>query len=505
MKSSLFRLIIFRLIIGAAAVFFPLASGGCQFGKSTQPVLRVSGPAADGSEAARRGPVGAAAADLYDSTIGDFFSGGLYNAVLVGRFLDAAPAERLARTLKSRGLTAFVLKRTVAEKDSLAHSAIGDFYLTMAGLFGRRSEAEILGRRLQAEGRIRDYRVVPVNDGGEIERSAAASAAQAAQAAQNAAAYRAAAARPLPADSPAASGEAFKRNVYGRYVGSFRDPLAAQAEAEALTAGGWPASVTADRSGGRIWHRVYLAAAGERRDWKAEPAELARARRSAASPPGLVILADMSSLAGHVGVIAPNASRTDASACAGFSEAGRVEAVLRRAVNYIPDTSYTAALIPVDRQPIESWRDMPSRIKNWWDGEGTMARTKALYGPAIFNRPDMEAAIGRLKADEAKASLAMGLTLASRELAAIPGRKALLVFSEFMGNDRPEEVKMALEGLRAEFGSLLEVLFIYGDADADGYALAADLAGTAGGRPWDSCLLLANNAYFESFIKTVFR
>ena len=38
------------------------------------------------------------------------------------------------------------------------------------------------------------------------------------------------------------------------------------------------------------------------------------------------------------------------------------------------------------------------------------------------------------------------------------------------------------------------------------HAPAEDLAREAGsGQPWDGCLLLNNNAYFEQYIKSIFR
>ncbi len=466
-------------------------------------VMEVPPPSADGADTvapAHQGESG------YEGVKTRYFAKGLYKTVLAGRYLDEAPARNLARHFQSQGLTAFVLKKRVTERRLLGTDPVGDFYLVLAGLFGRGEDADILGRRLKAEGRVSDFQVLPVKAPAELESTETQTRGQSVHAAETSRETRERAAQPLPPDSPAASGEAFKKNVQGRFVGSFRDPWRAQAEAERLSASGWSASVQKD-PGGAQWYRVYLAPTRDHRDWTADEPALRAARRSAASQPGFVILADMSGLEGTMGSPGPNAKRTDASACAGFSEAGRLGAVLNRTIVYIPDTSYTAALVPISprEQDIADWREIPNRIKAWWNDEKARPVKKALYGPAIFNRPEMERAVSKLVASPEPASLALGLTEVSRELSGIPGRKVLLVFSEFLGPDEPRDVKDALGQLRAGIGGL-DAVFIYGDTDGPGYALASDLAREFGsGQAWDACRLLADNAYFEQYIKAIFR
>ncbi|UQZ88283.1 hypothetical protein C4J81_03295 [Deltaproteobacteria bacterium Smac51] len=469
-------------------------------------VMTVKGPGPDGAEVTEPGVVGSVAGSVYDSTIGRLFPDGLYSSVFVGRYLDIEPAERMAGNLRNQGLTAFVLKRRLEEKGTVFKTDLGEFYLVLAGLFGEKADAETLGQRLKAEGLVRSYQVVPVDHPGEIESTTAQTQGQSLKSAKLSDQVKQTAGRPLGPESSAASGEAFKKNVYGQYVGSYRDPWRAQAEAEALTRAGWQASVESEGTGGSMWHRVYLSPTEDHRDWKADGQTLASAKHSAATQPGIVVLADMSSLKGYIGQVGPSASRSDASACAGFSEAGRLNTTILRTIIYIPDTSYIAALVPIVKKPLETYRDVPSRIKAWWNDEGSRPTKKAIYGPSIFYRPEMEAAVSRLVADPDKASLAMGLTETANDLMAIPGRKVLLVFSEFMGDDQPQTVRDALGRLRMEFGSNLEVIFVYGDTNAAGYALANDLAREAGtGQAWNGCLLLNNNAYFERYIKTIFR
>lgn len=472
--------------------------------QSAPVVLQMPPPAEDGSDYRPESVVAGGVAA--GGSLKRYFDRGPFNTIAVGRYLDQEPARRLADHFQARGITAFVLKKTIEEKHLFVTSTVGDFYIVMLGLFGTPIDAEILGRRLKAEGALVDFQVLPVGDPGELTATNAQNLDLYSHAAKVTDKAREKAGSPLRADSPAASGKAFKKHVYGRYVGSYRDLLEAQEQARVLTSGGWAASVEKEARGGTLWYRVYLSPTDDHRDWKANPQTLAAAKRSAASQPGLIVLADMSGLKGDVNAITPNAKRTDASACAGFSEAGRLGACLSRTINYIPDTSYTAALVPIAHQPMTSWAEIPDRVKNWWNDESARPQKKALFGPAIFNRPEMEKAVAKLVADPKQASLALGLTEVASELSNIPGRKILLVFSEFQGPDKPDDVSAALGRLQSAFGSSLEVIFIYGDPSDAGYKLASTLASQAKSvRAWDGCRLLNDNEYFEQYIKTIFR
>ncbi len=439
--------------------------------------------------------------DIHDRSLAGA-SKGLFKAALVGRYLDEEPARQLVAFFQSRGLTAFALRKEVTERRLLKNDPVGHFYLVMVGLFGEQRDADFLGQRLRAEGTVRDYRILSVDAPRELEATEAQNRELYLQSARVSEQSRERASRPLDPNSPSATGQAFKKHVYGRYIGSYRDPLEARDMARRMTTSGWSASVEND--GG--WYRVYLAPTKDHRDFKADGPTLKAARKSAASQPGLVFLADLSGLKGTLNPITPNAGRTDASACAGFSEAGRLGTVLTRTMIYIPDTSYTVALTSI-RPPEKQtgWKDIPKRVKAWWDDEKSRPVKKADYGPAIYNRPEMEKAISRLTASPDQASLAIGLTEAATQLSTVPGRKVLLVFSEFQGPDQPRDVQEAVSRLKAAYGSSLEVLFIYGDTDGPGYDLAATLTRDAGGsQPWDGCRLISDNAYFESYIKTIF-
>lgn len=438
--------------------------------------------------------------DINDRALDKSFSG-LYSSALVGRYLDEAPAVRRAGELRARGIQAFVLKKQVRESRFLKSNPVGDFYMVMAGVFSAKQDADNLGQRLRAEGVVRDYRILPVDDPGEIKSTDLQNTELYAQSGELSRQIKERAAKPLEPDSPVVTGEAFKKHVRGRYVGSFKDPLAAREEARRLSQGGWSASV--ESQGG--WYRVYLAPTEDTRDFKADPARLKSARSSAESQIGLFFVVDLSRLRGSIEPTSPNAGRTDASACAGFSEAGRLVTAVRRAMIYIPESSYTVALSPVEPPAKMDWRDIAAKIQKWWDDEKTRPSRRAIYGPAIFNRPEMEKALSRMQPSERPGSLALGLTEAAIDFDSASGRKILLVFSEFKSKEKEEDIRQALSRLKSAYGGL-DPIFIYGDTDKAGYELAQNLAKeNAGDEAWDSCRLLADNAYFERFIKRIFK
>jgi hypothetical protein len=278
--------------------------------------------------------------------------------------------------------------------------------------------------------------------------------------------------------------------------------LEAREHARTLTSGGWEASVQTDGRGGGLWYRVYLAPSSDPRDLKADEEVLKAAKASAASQMALVFLADLTSTAGQVGWPGPAPDRRDASACAGFSQAGRLGAGLSRTIIYVPDLAFMTTLIPAVRDDPKNIHEVPERLAGWWEGRERRPRRLAAYGPTFFNRPEMERAIIQLQADSRPGSLVPALKSAAAPLGSQPGRKVLLIFSDFMGSAKPAEVRAALADLRSRLGASLDVFIVYGDPNGAGYRLAQSLAG---GEAWDGCRLLHDNAYFEKYIKAVFK
>jgi hypothetical protein len=427
-------------------------------------------------------------------------------AVWVGTYLEEAPALRAVGSLQKEGLTAFSVQKTLVEKKLPFNQPIGAFHLVLAGLFGEREDAQRLGRRMLAQGLISNFQVIPADSPGEFALFQTQSAPQERRADQVAASAQERVGRPLPADSPAATGEGFKTVTRGRYVGSYRDVMEARAEARRLSSAGWPAAVEEAREGGGMWYRVYLAEAGDSRDFRANPQTLAAARATAGRQKGLVILVDSSGLKGVWGMGRPNQKRTDASSCASYSQAGRLLTVLERFVGFIPDAPTLVALKPLAYNPPASFFDRVARpVKSWWtEDDSAYANPQAAYGLAIYNRPELLKSLRNLKVDVRSAPVGPGLSNFP-ELNSIPGRKTVVLFSDFAFPEREGEAAAALGRLKGGYGDDLEFFVVYGDADDRGYRTAQELAKAGGGgEAWNGCLLLADNAYFEKFVKRVF-
>ncbi|MDR0881006.1 MAG: SPOR domain-containing protein [Candidatus Adiutrix sp.] len=482
---------IFRLLLTLALLALPLRPGLLAAAEDE--------PGLDGFKINPRSYDG----DLTRRSLDGSFSAS-FTTALVARSDSEEAAGRLAAKFRNRGLAALAIKKDMTGVNLYRNIFKNEppklAWIVTVGLFGRREETDALGQRLRADGSVKDYRIMGLTDQADLEAFESQNSALYAQAANTSQESQKRAGRPLDPQSPQATGEAFHNYVQGRFIGSYRDPLEAREVARQLTTSGWSASV--ERAG--QWNRVYLAPTRDSRDLRADPAALSTARKSAASQPGLIFLADLSSLAGQTSLLTPNAERSNASACGGFSEFGRLSATLTRTIIYIPETAYTVALVPIQPRPM-SWRDIPQLARDWWDDKNRPV-TKAVYGPAIFNRPEMEQAINQLQNSPDQASLALGLAESSVDLATIPGRKVLLVFSEFQAPDQPEDIREAVSHLKGNFGDSLEIIYIYGDANGDGYRLAERLAKEAQGGPaWDGCRLLSDNAYFEQYIKTIFK
>jgi hypothetical protein len=312
--------------------------------------------------------------------------------------------------------------------------------------------------------------------------------------------------QPLAPTSPAVTGQGFKNLVQGRYVGSFRDRLEAQREAERLTSAGWPASVVTETASGGMWYRVILAEPSDKREFKAPPEEIERAMASASSQEGLVLLVDTSGAKGIWGNKDPETNRKDASACAGYSRAGRLRTCLERLVGYIPEAGVMVGVKPISYKEADGVFARVARpVKSFFTGdESDYTEAKSAYGPSVYNRPEMMARVRGLAVSPAPVPLSPALD-GLVELSAIPGRKTVVLYSEFgLASDASQAVA-AMGRLKGQYGNELRVFVVYGDTDDLGWQLAETLAKTAGtNQAWNGCKLLHDNKYFESFVKTIF-
>ncbi|MDR2300999.1 MAG: SPOR domain-containing protein [Deltaproteobacteria bacterium] len=446
------------------------------------------------------GQAQAGVAPTDSGTRGDYFS------VWVGSFLDEPPAKKAVQAFQKQGFASFSVKKTLVDKALLGGRVIGDYYLVMVGLFGDREDAEALGKLLLAQTQITNYQILPSDNPGEMGQAATQTQqlVQTSEKVTQAAVDKAG--QPLTPSSPSVTGQAFKSLVKGRYVGSYRDSLQAQREAERLTAAGWPASVATETASGGMWYRVVLAETADHREYKSDPQVVEEARASAANKEGLVFLVDTSGVKGAWGKKEPETNRRDASACAGYSRAGRLRTCLERLIGYIPDSGILVAVKPISEKPAEGMVARVVRpVKTFFGGDETeYTEAKSAYGPVIYNRPDMMARVRSLTMGANPVPISPAFD-ALTELAAIPGRKTVILYSEFGQTQDGSQAVSALGRLKGQYGGSLRVFVVYGDTDDRGWQLAETLAKTAGtDRAWSGCKLLFDNAYFESFVKTVF-
>ncbi|MDR1873045.1 MAG: hypothetical protein LBS60_14185 [Deltaproteobacteria bacterium] len=433
-----------------------------------------------------------------------------YHTVWVASYLDPGPAQRAAENFRRRGLLAFTVKKTLVDKRGTLFSSqkpVGDYYLVNVGLFGSLAEAQILGRRLRAQGLIANWQAIGAADPGEMAKAAVQVAPQVARSEKVTSKAMRQAGQPLPPTAPAVTGQGFKRMVEGQYVASFRDPREAKAEAERLTAAGWPAAVERTAPGGANWFRVYLTNPTDHRDFKANPTRLNRDKAKAASQGGIVFLVDLSGLTGKWGQITPSKSRVEASACAGYSRPGLTLTGLERIIGQIPgDSPLLVALKSVTHAPPDGVVDTVVRpVRTWWSNdESELTAAKSVYGPTIFNRPQLTQSLRTLSLDERPVPIGPAFDNMF-EVQSIPGRKVLIVWSDFRWDGPESETLAAFGRLKAQYGGQLELIVIYGDPDEAGYRLAENLAKTGGAESaYDGCLLLADQSYFQRLLSRVF-
>jgi hypothetical protein len=489
-----------------------LLAAGCGLGDRIRPGDHSDPPAQrGGAQAAANEPPGTLGV-AYSQAVGGVapVESSLtadYRSVWVGSYLDAGPAQRMVQDFQKLGLTAFSIRKTLVERGATRRTVIGDYNLVMTGLFGDYEDAEQLGRLLKAQGKTSNWQVVPTDRPAELSQIEVQTAPLVARSDEVVSRAQQRAGRPLTPDSPAVSGSGFKSLVKGRFIASFRDPLEAKKEAERLTAAGWPASVQTEPDGGGLWYRVWLAEPADARDFKAPPEVLREARASAMGQQGLVLLIDTSGIKGTWGSKTPNPKRTDASACAGYSQTGRVLANLERLIGYIPETSLLAVVKPVSyakaSNPLQ-WVTRP--VKSWWTGDQSeKVDAKSVYGPSVYNRTEVLGRVHALSIQSKAAPIGPGLDSLT-ELEAIPGRKTVVFYSEFSDPGGEKDALAAMGRLKGRYGTGLVFLVVYGDTDDRGWRMADNLAREAGSsEAWDGCRLLADNDYFERYVKTVFR
>lgn len=385
----------------------------------------------------------------------------------VGTFTDPVDANRELNRLKTRGLEAFSIADSSAER--------GTVYRVYVGMLNNWQEAGEYAVRLKKEGVIQYYQIdkleKPKVTAPEPKTVPAGPAAPTAQ-------Y----------DTP------FKKIVYGRYVASFKFRHLAEAEAEGLTQYGWPASVVEERVQGTMWYRVYLLPP-QGNDYSAS------GRPGNNEVPGFDVIADMS----NTGPPPPEKADGEKykSRCAGYTRAGAKLAILRKFNAAVPAGAYLAGLRELGDAGKGVFAEAAELVQR--NNRGA-EHTRLLWGVMAYDRGEYGLAIEKLTPRTELSPLAEAMDASDEEFTVIPGWKSLVIVSDFkMSFSHADPIESAVN-LKKKYGEDFCIYTVYVDADEKGIQLARDIAAAGGcGNVYDGCLLLTDDIYFKGMIAEVFR
>ncbi len=165
-----------------------------------------------------------------------------------------------------------------------------------------------------------------------------------------------------------------------------------------------------------------------------------------------------------------------------------VAGLLRKMNHRIPNKPYNATLRVFGYKIAVTRRDF----------------TTTYYGPATYDRNGFEDAIARLVAADSVSPFATAMDTADSELSGMGDPKAILMFSDFeesAGSGAP--IKSA-QNLRRRYGQNLKVYTFYVTRQNSAVQLAKDIADAGGGRAFNICQMLDNEAAFEAMMMEIF-
>ncbi|MBU2548301.1 MAG: hypothetical protein KKB20_07830, partial [Proteobacteria bacterium] len=127
------------------------------------------------------------------------------------------------------------------------------------------------------------------------------------------------------------------------------------------------------------------------------------------------------------------------------------------------------------------------------------------WGVALFDRTAMGQAIAPLENALALSPLGYGMAAASEELAAMPRRKALLIFSDFQWSEYFGDPVGEAEKLKTKYGPDLCVYTFYFDPDPEKVRIAREIVKAAGcGKAYDTFKLRTDPDAFQDMIRDIF-
>ena len=180
------------------------------------------------------------------------------------------------------------------------------------------------------------------------------------------------------------------------------------------------------------------------------------------------------------------------SNCPSHVKEEAVAALLRKMNRRIPGKPYNASLrvFGYKKPTITTWR--PQDL------------TTLYYGPATYNRDGMEDALARLVAADSVSPFADALKASDEELRSMGSPKAVLMFSDFESNQTSGTPVQNAANLRRRYGQDVEIFTFHATRQLAAVKLARSIAEAGGGKAYDICRMLNDEAAFENMMMEIF-
>jgi OOP family OmpA-OmpF porin len=126
------------------------------------------------------------------------------------------------------------------------------------------------------------------------------------------------------------------------------------------------------------------------------------------------------------------------------------------------------------------------------------------YGPAIYNKPEMGAAIMKMERTQGITPLGPAIKASDAELSMWPGTKALVVLSDFKRDPDFGDPISEARALREKYGldiKIYTISFGFGDQEL---AVAKGVAQAGGGMYFNGCKVLQDQCAFDEMMQEIF-
>ncbi|MDR2946511.1 MAG: OmpA family protein [Candidatus Adiutrix sp.] len=193
-------------------------------------------------------------------------------------------------------------------------------------------------------------------------------------------------------------------------------------------------------------------------------------------------------LSGFTMLVDLSSSMRRMSNCPGYVKEEATATLLRKMNRRIPDRGYNASLRVFGYQSALLRKDL----------------TTLYYGPATYNREALEDSLARLVAADAVSPFGDALQMADGELANMGSPKAVLMFSDFESMEASGDPVRDAANLRRRYGSEVQVYTFHTTRQASAVRLARAVAEAGGGKAYDMCRMVNDDAAFESMMMEIF-